>query len=147
MKILTSLLLLLMLGGCSLLSPAPDVTLTISKQGPWQAQDQIGWQQDGSRLLLEIHSPAGVGSARLQPTSGQWPETVRVRLHLTALEGFFATTGAARFDYRLAQKENSQRAQARAQGESPEPIELELPANLFTDPTAPLVIQWVDFYR
>ncbi len=147
MRYLSLVLLAWLLGGCSLIQPPPELDLAISKQGPWQAQDRIEWVQQGNRLWIEIYSPAGVGSARLHPLSGAWPDEVHVRLHLTALEGLLATTGAERFDYRLERARNNQRTEARARGEALEPIEVELPAVLFQAPDAPLILQWVDFYR
>lgn len=143
------LMLSLLLGGCSFLSgpPAEPIDLKISKQGPWQTQDQLLWKQSGHQLQLDITSPAGVGSARVRPEAGLWPETVLLRLHLTALEGFFATTGSERFEYQLSHEENNQRAKERAAGQHLEPIEIRLPASLFDDPQATLIIQWVDFYR
>ena len=55
--------------------------------------DQIDIQHENNITTVDIHSPTGIGSATLQLESGEMPEKVILRLHLTGLEQFKLVSG------------------------------------------------------
>ena len=82
------LLLSLFLASCASRSASaqdskPGFTIT-SKN----ADDTITVLDENSLTVIDIRSPTGIGSARLELVSGSMPDALLIRLHITGLEEF-----------------------------------------------------------
>src|SRR5689334_21779547 len=91
---------LLVLGGCGQWSwnparwfsrpaqpaPAPVEVLTIESASANPAGERFEQSWDGARLVVDVHSPSGIGRATLKPKDGPWPLRLAFRFHTSALE-------------------------------------------------------------
>lgn len=150
LRVLAALLAVLALAGCANWSwnpakwslfnkdpePAPPVVevLTIESLSPNSAGDHFTQSWDGVRLVVDVHSDAGIGRALLKPRDQGWPLRIAFRLHVSALEGF-EVRGAQNLRFSL--------------GHDPltEPAFIDVPAGAYTKDSPQLEIQWVDHYR
>lgn len=89
---------------------------------------------DGARLVVDIHSPGGIGRATLRPREQGWPLRLAFRVHTSALEGFEAR-GAQNMRISLGREPLT------------EPAFIDLPHGVIAKDSAQLEIQWVDRYR
>jgi hypothetical protein len=64
-------------------SEAPAFAVTAA-----EPQDAVTIVSDGEAGLIEVESPSGIGSARVELVSGGWPARMIARLHLKGLEEF-----------------------------------------------------------
>ncbi len=116
--------------------PAPPVVevLTIESLSPNSAGDHFTQSWDGVRLVVDVHSDAGIGHALLKPRDQGWPLRIAFRLHLSALEGF-EVRGAQNLRFSL--------------GHDPltEPAFIDVPHGAYTRDSPQIEIQWVDHYR
>ncbi len=88
---------------------------------------------DGARLIVDVHSPSGIGKAILRPR-GQWPLRLAFRMHVSALEGFEARA-AQNMRISLGREPLS------------EPPLIDLPYGVVAKDSEQLEVQWVDHYR
>jgi hypothetical protein len=63
----------------------------LDQKGPFEVQlkqpdDEV--QVTIEKVVVDIRSPRGISSAVLKRSSGGWPESIVLRLHLKGLEGF-----------------------------------------------------------
>lgn len=116
--------------------PAPPLVevLAIESNTANPAGERFEQSWDGARLVVDIHSPAGIGQATLRPREQGWPLRLAFRVHTSALEGFEA---------RAAQNMRI------SLGREPltEPAYIDLPHGVVAKDSAELQIQWVDRYR
>jgi hypothetical protein len=116
-------------------------------------------------LLVDVTSPSGIGSARIEKTSGAWPSQIILRLHLMGLESLkFAyadrivalevpSSGLGTVYETLYM---SQEAPATLTVDSPYWMEV-TPGKGYFDVAAPpdffnsgadqFMLEWIDFYR
>lgn len=147
---LPALALLLLCAGCSQWSwnpmkwelfgkkteaPPPTVEVLAIESGTANpAGERFEQHWDGARLVVDIHSPNGIGRATLKPRGAGWPLRLAFRLHLGALEGFEAK-GAQNMRFSLGSTTLT------------EPALIDLPHGIVAKDSPQLEIQWVDRYR
>ncbi len=114
--------------------PAPVAVLAIESGTANPAGERFEQSWDGARLVIDIHSPNGIGRATLRPREQGWPLRLAFRIHTGALEGFEA---------RAAQNMRI------SLGTEPltEPAYIDLPHGVVAKDSTQLEIQWVDRYR
>jgi len=123
---------------------------------PAKPADSTRVTQKGNTVVLEVHSPNGVGSGRLSRVGAAWPEVVNVRLKgFREIEHFRASTSSAAFICALERLEGvtSQRV-CRLEGEvvdAPRQVGsdfvISIPAALFVSNPQEVVLEWVDYWR
>jgi hypothetical protein len=125
---------------------------------------------DGERLLVDVQSASGIGSAGIRAADGQMPPAVLMRFHLRGLEQMTFAFGDAIVklsvpsggDRPVTQSvvEQGQEspitpespywmeaAQMTAEGSADSVFEITSPPAFSTSPTASFTIGWIDFYR
>lgn len=116
-------------------APPPAVEmLAIESRTANPAGERFEQHWDGARLVVDIHSPGGIGRATLKPRDQGWPLRLAFRLHLSALEGFEAR-GAQSMRFSLGREALT------------EPALIDLPYGIVAKDSPELDIQWVDRYR
>lgn len=114
-------------------APIVDV-LAIESGSANAAGERFEQSWDGARLIVDIHSPSGIGRATLRPRAQGWPLRLAFRLHVSALEGFEA--------------KSAQNMRISLGSEPlPEPALIDLPYGVVAKDSTQLDIQWVDHYR
>lgn len=108
--------------------------LNIESTSANAAGERFEQSWDGARLIVDVHSPAGIGKAILRPAGQGWPLRLAFRLHVSALEGFEA---------RAAQ--NMRISLGREP--LPEPALIDVPYGVVAKDSEQLEVQWVDHYR
>lgn len=115
-------------------------------------------------LLIDITSPTGIGSARIEKTAGQWPPKIVMRLRLKGLESFKFTYG----DQTIALEVSSQndkvvRESLLKNGQQTtltagdpywmnvtpgnDYFDVEAPLDFFKSGATQFTMEWIDFYR
>jgi len=89
---------------------------------------------DGARLIIDVHSPAGIGRATLRPRDQGWPLRLAFRLHVGALEGF-EVKAAQNMRFSLGSEPLTQ------------PAFIDIPYGVVAKDSPQLEVQWVDHYR
>jgi len=114
-------------------APIVDV-LAIESGTASPAGERFEQSWDGARLIVDIHSPSGIGRATLRPREQGWPLRLAFRMHVGALEGFEAKSAQ---NLRISL------------GSAPltEPALIDLPYGVVAKDSQQLEIQWVDRYR
>ena len=87
-----SCLIVLSLTACAP-ATAPDESAAYQAV-PLKGDPVITFSTTGGTLLIDITSPTGIGSARIEKTAGQWPPKIVMRLHVKGLESFKFRYGA-----------------------------------------------------
>ena len=77
------LLGLVLLVGCSTPDPLPTFEVETFNQG-----DQVEFEVDANEVRFDIRSQSGIGNAKVELTSEQWPDRIVFRVHTTGLESF-----------------------------------------------------------
>jgi hypothetical protein len=123
---------------------------------PTKSTDSARVTQKGNTVVLEVHSPNGVGSGRLSRVGVAWPDVVNVRLKgFREIEHFRASSSSASFICDLERLEGvtSQRV-CRLEGEvvdAPGQVGsdfvISIPAALFVSNPQEIVLEWVDYWR
>jgi hypothetical protein len=131
---------------------------------------------DPQQAVVEVFSPSGIGSAKVEITSATLPQTIMLRLHLRGLEELRFTYGdtiitaslsstgdnATQQTHRSAGQEQAivegspywMNVRLAPTGGSPAAIplengyiEVEAPRDFLANRQTKFAIQWVDFYR
>jgi hypothetical protein len=163
----------LVLSACAVSAqpPEPVFRATLKNEA-----DQVAFENQDGTTFVDIQSPSGIGSARLDLQSGTMPEKIIVNLHLAGLEEFRLSsekiTIAASFSSEGVITGNSQRIVS-SDKETPitpnhpywlnirrvtdqltpkippggEYFEVEVPKQLLDELGNSFEILWIDFYR
>jgi hypothetical protein len=170
MKALTSILIVIVLTSLvacdsdnqfvNPFAPAPQgpVSLTVT---PEKSADNAIISGDDAQMVVEFHSPSGIGRAKIVAEDGNWPDALILRFHLKDLEGIELNTSEYHFKGFLGGTErviyygrdaNGTPDPSDMPGQVPLPIErngdtidVVIPMELLTDDT--LQLQWIDYYR
>ncbi|MFB3894276.1 MAG: hypothetical protein ACE15C_19900 [Phycisphaerae bacterium] len=100
---------------------------------------------EGDAVVFCITCPGGIGSAQITRASGAWPAKVLIRLSYAAgdgfkyLEHFTADGGGEKFTASQQVVRHVRMVKKYA--------EIELPATVFSDKRAVLLLDWIDAYR
>jgi len=118
----------------ALAGPLLVEVLSIESQSGSPTGERFEQSWDGARLVIDVHSPSGIGKAILRPRDRGWPLRLTFRMHVSALEGFEA---------RAAQNMRI------SLGSDPltEPASIDLPYGVVAKDSEQLEVQWVDHYR
>jgi len=127
-----------------------------------RAGDTVEIIPEPDQTVLDIRSEMGIGKATITPVGG-WPERLVLRLHIRNLEGLTLRNSAVEVasflrsvpdvDYYRRDESGSFDRRSPAGKVTVEIrrvddyIEAVVPPLLLEDPTDPLWIQWVDYYR
>lgn len=114
--------------------PPPVQVLTIASASTNPGGESFVQSWDGTRLIVDIHSPNGTGRATLRPAGERWPLRLAFRMHVGALEGF-EVRGAQNLRISLGPEPLA------------EPALIDLPYGIYLKDTPQIEIQWVDHYR
>ena len=147
----------------------PVFSITLKNQG-----DQVNIQYDNDSALIDINSPFGIGSAKLDLESGAMPEKIVLRLHLKGLEEFHLVSAQTAIAASVSSTSNGNNQRIIASGseypilpihplwmeidiisdQTIEKIPLEegffeivIPQEFIQKAGTSFEIQWVDFYR
>ena len=113
---------------------ASGCTVSASVSGP--NGGEIVVETEPTAVLVHIRSAFGIGAGQLELTAGDWPPTMTVRLYLKGLEGIRVSSG----DQRLEPSSRHDRSE--------DTDYFELSYDLARhNPSTPITIHWVDFYR
>ena len=129
------------------------------------------------RIVFDIRSRSGIGSAEITRTKDRWPEFVVIRLHLGGLECFAVTCGKTRLTTSVAShgghakrlhvdqdgtdsevdKTSPFWTEVKVLGSAGKPsldypladgtFEIVLPTALLRDQPKTITLAWIDFYR
>lgn len=146
----------------------PGTTFDIKTQKP---EDRVTVTLEKDTAIFDVSSQSGIGGATITTTSGKWPTTVILRLHLSGLESFAISSGKIKLTGSvLSHSGNTKRLYLTEDGKEREsgteieildaagkPIkglpdkggyfEIRLPKVLFESQPKSLDLGWIDFYR
>jgi hypothetical protein len=140
-----------------------------------RADDMVDVEVKNASMVFSVHSPFGISQAIIESTSGTWPDTVMLRLHLKGLENLKVTTGKVKIEAAVSSQDGQVRlwkdsreeepldskspywTEIRIVGKDGKPVttipledgyfEIQLPNALFEDNPKSVTINWIDFYR
>lgn len=144
--------------------------LTATAQRP---ETRVQIESSASLAIVDIRCPFGIDQATLQRESPTWPDTVKLRLHLTGLESLQVRVGETTVEWSVASTgQFASRVTLRHSGretvldrESPfhRPVaivgpapriplrdgyfETSVPAKLLADNPPSIRLHWIDFFR
>ena len=115
-------------------------------------------------LLIEITSPTGIGSTRIEKLSGLWPPQIVMRLHVKGLESFKFRYNTTIINVSVSSHgDNAVTEEYQQQGKvgvvsAGDPywiavthgdgyFDLTAPADFHKSGASQFTIEWVDFYR
>jgi hypothetical protein len=150
------------LSACTFL-PASTQPATYTAE-PLKGDPHVTFNTTGGRLLIDITSPTGIGSAAIEKTSSQWPDKIVMRLHLKGLESFTFQYADTTIDVAVSSHgDNAVHEVYEAPGKmgtasagSPYWIavtpgegyfDLEAPSAFLKSGENRFTIEWIDFYR
>jgi len=123
---------------------------------PAKSTDSTRVTHKGNTVVLEVHSPSGVGSGRLSRAGAAWPKGMSVRLKgFREIEHFRASATSVSLICALERLEGvaSQRV-CRLEGEvmdaprqTGSDFVISMPAALFASSPNEIVLEWVDYWR
>ena len=127
-----------------------------------RAGDTIEIIHEADQVVLDIRSEMGIGKATITPVD-RWPERLVLRLHIRNLEGLTLRNSRVEVSsflrsepdveyYRRDESGGFDRRSPAGQvtveiQRADDYIEAVVPPLVLEDPTDPLWIQWVDYYR
>jgi hypothetical protein len=137
-----------------------------------KSEDRIVTSIELDRVVVDVRSPSGIGTATIHRKEGQWPQMVVLRLRLKGLESLSISNGSVTLGVSVSSHgDHEGRAWLKNSGEET-PInksspywtavkfvggqkvplgdgyfELALPKALLKDDPKTLRIDWIDFYR
>lgn len=123
--------------------------------------------------IVDVHSRVGIDRATIKRSTGHWPKTVRVRLHLRGLESFVASNAAVSVNWSVSNTGNHEThvslksktnesvigkknpyytnvTRTGTKGKIPLSdgyFEVLLPSKLFDRNPESISLRWIDFYR
>jgi hypothetical protein len=162
-----TLLVLLCLAGVSLTACAPSSASNqpaTYKAVPLKGDPGVTFSTTADRLLIDITSPTGIGSARIEKTSGKWLPKIVMRLRVMGLESFKFRYADTIVDVNVSSHGDQTVSETYQQGgqtgviKAGDPywivvtrgagyFDLEAPANFFKSGENKFTIDWIDFYR
>ena len=138
----------------------PEFNFDYQKKGPHGSPNSILATIGRSKTIFDVKSGFGIGGGKIRLATGEWPEKVLVRLHLTGLEGFSVSNGKqsltrSDLDIRILDlKGNPVKGPYLLKSLGPNKskriegyYEATIPKSLLTEDTKEIRISWVDFYR
>ena len=157
-----SCIILLSLAACAP-SPASSERATYTAV-PLKGDPGITFSTTGEMLLIDVTSPAGIGSAAIEKTSGQWPGKVVMRLHLNGLESFTFQYADTRIDVSVSSHADKAVHEVYTQPGKTGTVsagdpywiavtpgegyfDLEAPGDFLKSGEDKFTIEWIDFYR
>jgi len=131
---------------------------------PLKGDPRVTLNTATDKLLIDITSPTGIGSTRIEKTSGEWPPKIVMRLHLKGLESFKFRYADTVIDVNVSSHGDQTVTETYQQGgqtgtlsagnpywiavtRGPDYFDLEAPANFFKSRESKFTIEWIDFYR
>ena len=140
-----------------------------------RADDMVDVEVKNASMVFSVHSPFGISQAVIESTSGTWPDTVMLRLHLKGLESFKVINGEITIEAAVSSQDGQVRIWKDDKEDSPldskSPywteiriigsdgkrettiplkdgyFEIPLPRALFENNPKSITISWIDFYR
>ncbi len=140
-----------------------------------RADDRIDVEVEKASMVYSVHSPFGISQAVIESTSGNWPDTVKLRLHLKGLENLKISNGKVTLEAAVSSQDGTVRLwkdgkedipldsksqywmEIRLIGNDGKPtktmplndgyFEMQLPKALFEDSPKSITLNWIDFYR
>ncbi len=163
----SALLVLSCLAVLSLVACAPSST---PKAGatyqavPLKGDPDVVFSPVTGTLTIDITSPTGIGSTRIEKTSGEWPPKIMMRLHVKGLESFKFRYADALIDVNVSSHGDQTVTETYQQGgqtgtvKAGDPywiavtrgqgyFDLAAPASFFKSRENKFTIEWIDFYR
>ena len=135
----------------------PSLEIEVPREG-----DTVEILHEPGQVVLGIHSEMGIGKATITPVD-RWPERLVLRLHIRNLEGLTMMNSEVEVSSFLRCEPDVEYCRRDESGgwnrQSPggkvrveirrvdDYIEAVVPPLVLEDPTDPLWIQWVDYYR
>ena len=131
---------------------------------PLKGDPHVTFNPTAGTLLIDITSPTGIGSTRIEKTAGQWPSKIVMRLHVKGLESFkfryadviVAVNVSTHGDQTVSEtyQQGGQTGTLSAGNpywiavtRGPEYFDLEAPARFYKSGETKFTIEWIDFYR
>ena len=136
---------------------------------------QISFVTEGNTGTVDVHSESGIGRSQVNLVSGQWPERLILRFHLSGLEGMqfqygdtTVSVSVNRSSHVIHNVTTSDKSQRPINEESTfwmpvrivtpngiastipladGVIEVEAPRDFLDDDFSNFTLEWVDFYR
>ncbi len=137
--------------------------------------DKVEVKVESGKAVFSIHSPFGISQTVIESTSGTWPATVILRLHLKGLENLKVSNGKVTLEAAVSSQDGQVRlwrdgkedspldftspywTEIRIVGKDGKPVttipledgyfEIQLPQALLEDNPKSVTINWIDFYR
>jgi hypothetical protein len=114
--------------------------------------DKVEFVSKGEKLLVNVSSVDGIGTAIIKRNGGNWPRKLIICFNLKQLEHIQMTNGITIVEGRFGGDEwevtphqnDVLKANIRKNGEF---IEAEVPAVLLPDASKEIVVKWIDAYR
>lgn len=140
-----------------------------------QNNDQVDVKVENASMVFSVHSPFGISQSVIESTSGDWSDSVMLRLHLKGLENLKVSNGKVTIEAAVSSQDGQVRlwkdsreeetldsksqywTEIRMIGKDGKPetkipledgyFEIQLPKALFEDSPKLITINWIDFYR
>lgn len=140
-----------------------------------RADDLVDVEVKNASMIFSVRSPFGISQAVIESTSGNWSDSVILRLHLKGLESFKVSNGKVTLEASVSSQDGKVRlwmdgkedspldskspywTEVRMIGKDVKPdtkipledgcFEIPLPNALFKDNPKSITISWIDFYR
>ena len=130
---------------------SPRFNFEYRAKGPHGSPNSILATIERSKTIFDVKSGFGIGGGKIKLATGEWPETVLVRLHLTGLEGFSVSNGKqsltrSDLDIRMLDSRGNVK-EGRYLLKTKGYYEAVVPPSLLGPEVKELQISWVDFYR
>ena len=130
---------------------SPRFNFEYRAKGPHGSPNSILATIERSKTIFDVKSGFGIGGGKIKLATGEWPDKVLVRLHLTGLEGFSVSNGKQSltrsdldirmFDSKGKPAEGSYLLKKKGY------YEATIPPSLLGSDVPEIEISWVDFYR
>jgi len=131
---------------------------------PLKGDPVVTFSTTGDTLLIDITSPTGIGSTRIEKTAGQWPPKISMRLRVKGLESFKFRYANTIIDVNVSSHGDQTVSETYQQGgqtgvikagdpywiavtQGPGYFDLEVPAAFLQSRENKFTIEWIDFYR
>ena len=137
--------------------------------------DMVDVEVKNSSMIFSVRSPFGSSQAVIESTSGNWSDSVILRLHLKGLENLKVSNGKVTIEAAVSSQDGQVRlwkdsreeetldsksqywTEIRMIGKDGKPetkipledgyFEIQLPKAMFEDSPKLITINWIDFYR